>query len=97
MMRDLAVIGEQDRERGESGDRNCGRGDVDAARQLGLRRDIVAKQRADRHVMRAAERPQRKGERGHQAVKHAPAQARPAATARTIGSGMIAPNRPTTA
>ena len=40
--------------------------------------------------MRAAERPEREGERGQQAVDAAPAPVRPAWTAGTIGSGTIA-------
>ena len=80
--RDLAVVGSRDRERRERCRRHRGRDDIARARQAPLRRDLVAKQRRDRHVVGAAERPQRKG-RGRQ---HAIGQ-RQAELARMDGAG----------
>ena len=63
------VIGEQHRERSERDRRERRCRHVDLARAARLRRHRVAEQRADRHVMRAAERPQREGQGRQQAVQ----------------------------
>ena len=46
-----------------------GRHDVAPARPAPIARDLVAEQRRDRHVMGAAERPQREGDGGQQPVE----------------------------
>src|SRR5262245_64679528 len=49
---------------------DCGSGDVARPRPARRRRHLVAEQRRDRHVMGAAERPQREGGGGGEAVEH---------------------------
>ena len=66
---DAPVIGQEYRKRRQDDDGGGGQRDVDRARPARLRRDHVAEQRAHRHVMRAAERPEREGERGQQPVE----------------------------
>ena len=72
--------------------RGGGQRDVELARPARLRRHRVAEQRADRHVMGAAERPEREGKRRHQPVEQRERRARPDSSAGSIGSGMIEPN-----
>ena len=65
---DAPVVGERDGEH-DQGNRRGGRErNIDFARQTRLRRHHVAEQRANRHVMGAAEWPKRKGERRYQPV-----------------------------
>ena len=53
------------------------RGDhVAGTRPLRQRRNLIAKQRADRHIVRAAERPEREGERRQHAVEQRERQRR---------------------
>ena len=65
---DAPVVGERDGERDQRDHRGGGQRDIDFARPARLRRHRVAEQRADRHVMGAAERPEREGERRQQPV-----------------------------
>ena len=62
------IVGGDDRQRRERRDDQRRRDDVAASRPGPLGGDLVAKQHRDRNIVRAAERPQRKGQRGQQAV-----------------------------
>ena len=74
----LRSIGERDRESPTSATHHQRRRDnIAPARPAGVLGDRIAKQRRHRHVMGAAERPQREGERGEEAVERARAPARP--------------------
>ena len=73
---DAPVIGERDGERRERATDQHGRDDVAPARPVPLARDLVAEQRRDRHVVGAAERPQREGRARSGARRAAPARAR---------------------
>ena len=66
--RDAAVVGEQDAKAASAATTSAVQHDIAQARQAPLRRDLVAKERRDWHVMGAAERPQREGERDQKAV-----------------------------
>ena len=66
--RDLAVVGGGDGERRERRAAATARRPRSAGADAAVRRDLVAKQGRDRHVMRAAERPQRERARGQHAV-----------------------------
>ena len=65
---DAVVVGGEDRERGEQRDDGRRRDDIARRGQLPLRGDLVAEQHGHRDVVGAAERPQRKGKRGEQAI-----------------------------
>ena len=67
--RDAPVVGEQHGKRRQAARwRPQRHSHVARARPSRQRRDLVTKQRADRHVMCAAERPQRERKRGEQAI-----------------------------
>ena len=88
--RDAAVVGQFDCDQRERRDDQHGGDRIGPARPALDARDRVAKQRRDRHVVGAPERPEREGQRGQQAIEHA--SARPAGLiAGASGSGRIEP------